>query len=100
MRLARYKQAPIENRRHVVDYSQWLDTAETIVGTPTHSVDNVTSPPLTVGTPTLSSDAKSVIFFVSGGVDGEEYQVDLTVTTSGTQVREDTIIFTIDDPDV
>jgi hypothetical protein len=100
MRLARYKQAPIENRRHVVDYSQWLDTTETIVGTPTHSVDNATSPPLTVSTPTLSTDAKLVIFFVSGGVDGEEYQVDLTVTTSGTQVREDTIIFTIDDPDV
>lgn len=100
MRLGRYTQAPLERRRYFIDYSEWLDTNETLTGTPTLDVVEVTTPPLVIDGIVVSTDLRGFVFFVSGGVDSEEYQVDILVVTSGGQTKEDNILFTVTDPDL
>lgn len=99
MRLGKFKQAPLENRRYFVDYSDWLDVGETLTAPPVLSVVETTSPPLTISSDAISSDSLGVVFYVSGGLDGEEYQVDLVVTTSLGQVKEDSFLYIIEAPE-
>lgn len=99
MRLGKFKQAPLEKRRYFVDYSEWLDEGETLVTPLTFSILNVTTPPLTVTDSSISTDSLGVVFFVSGGLDGQQYQVDLIVNTSAGQIKEDNFLYNIVSPD-
>jgi hypothetical protein len=99
MRLGKFKQAPLEKRRYFVDYSDWLDTGETIPSPATLNVVEATVPPLVVDGITLSTGNTGVVFYVSGGLDGEEYQVDIITTTSAGQVKEDSFIYIIEAPE-
>jgi hypothetical protein len=98
MRLAKFKQAPLENKRYAIDYSQWLDSNETLVGTQLN-VRGVTTPPLVASTATIAEAGTTVVFFVSGGLDGEEYQIDILATSSSGQIKEDSVLYIIEDPD-
>lgn len=99
MRLGKFKQAPLEKRRYFVDYSDWLDTGETLSGTPTLNVIGTTTPPLVADGIALSTDSTGVVFYISGGLDGEEYQVDILVNTTATQTKEDSFVYIIEAPE-
>lgn len=92
MRLAKFVKTPNENKRYVVDYTNWLDTGETI-SSGVLSVSPATSPALTAGTLTINAGGKSVNFFIAAGKDGSDYTVTLQVTTSIGQIKEDTILY-------
>lgn len=90
--IARYTQTATEVKAYKVDYTQWLDTGET-VETILVTVLNNTSPPMQVATAVLDSFT-AVTVTVSGGVDDTSYKLLLRMTTSainGGQVKEDCI---------
>jgi len=96
MKLARFVKAQAERKRYSIDYSNWLDTDETI-----DSVVFAVSPTsvggLEVDAYTISTPATSVVFFANAGIDGITYTVDVTITTSGGQIKEDQILFSVRD---
>lgn len=96
MRLSTYVKTPAERKRYAIDYSEWLDTAETLTDV-NFSVTPATTTPFSVDAFVLDTDFKSVIFFVSGGENTKQYTVDVRATTSGGQIKEDTIIYTVRD---
>lgn len=101
MPLARYIKTSVERKRYEIDYSGWLDTAETIsqvefaTNTPATAVQ---TSPLYVDASSISEDGLSIVFFASFGDDGVTYQLDVRITTSGGQYKEDTITFQVRDP--
>jgi hypothetical protein len=91
----RYNKQPNERKRYRIDYTNWLDTGES-VDTVAFSVDNATTPPLVVDLVEPTPDGLGVQYYVSGGVDGQNYVVTATLTTNqGPQVKEDEILFVI-----
>jgi hypothetical protein len=99
MKLGRFKQTPFEVKRYVIDYSQWLDTNESLIGAINIFVDHVVTTPLTVSGATFLSNNTELVFFVSGGDDSEVYRVDIIVGTTAGQKKEDSIFFTIELPE-
>ncbi|MGE0677763.1 hypothetical protein [Pseudolabrys sp.] len=92
MSLAKYKKAPADVKRYAIDYSDWLDSGETI-----DSVSFAVSPSGALSVPSneISDDELSVTYFVSGGNDGVTYRVVVTIVTSGGQIKEDLILFVV-----
>lgn len=95
MKLAKFVKSPAERKRYQIDYSEWLDTAETV-----QSIVFTVSPstgtlPLVVDAYTIGSPATSVVFFANYGDDGIGYTVDVVMTTSGGQIKEDQILFSV-----
>jgi len=76
-------------RRWRVDYSQWLENPDTLVSAV------VTSSSATATVDDSSVLGKEVIFFISGGVQGERVNVSIVATDTSQNVRNDTIAFTI-----
>lgn len=96
MRLGRFSKAPIERRRYTIDYSNWLDDEETITEvTLAVTPDEVGG--LSIDASSILTGARSVGFFASGGVDRGKYDVEVLITTSVGQVREDEINFSVRD---
>lgn len=96
MSLGRYVKTPAERKRYAIDYSEWLETGET-VSTYSFSVSPTTSPVLEIDATSLADANQTIVFFVSGGVNGQQYTVDVQATTSGGQIKEDTILFSMRD---
>lgn len=73
---------PSESILPRIDFSADMDDAETVV-----AIDSVVATPsgLTVASNGISSDGKRVQIRISGGTDGERYEVRVTVTTSAPQ---------------
>ena len=94
MRLAKFTKQPSERKRYVVNYSDWLDTSETLLDV-AFVVEPTTASPLVVDASALSTDSKAVSMFVNGGLNATTYTITLTATTSGGQVKEDEVVFTI-----
>lgn len=96
--LAKYVKAASERKRYQIRYENWLDTGE-YVSDVTFSVDKVTSPPLVVDEVQVMPDALGVQYYVSGGVDGANYIVSATLTTStGPQTKLDEVFFSVREP--
>jgi len=96
--LARYVKAPAERKRYQIRYDNWLDTGEGVVSV-VFSVDRVTTPPLVVDGVQVTGDALGAQYYVSGGVDGTDYEVTATLTTTlGPQIKTDAIFFSIREP--
>lgn len=80
--------APLDVKRYVIDYTDWLDTGETLVSvvfTPDSGI-------------TITGDAvsgASAVFFVNGGVAGTTYNLDVQVTTTVGQVKDDHVVFEV-----
>lgn len=98
MPLAKYVKAEGERKRYTVEYADWLDTGETVDNAVFTVVDNSLTIPLVVDDIGVSPDAVSVQYYVSGGEDGVTYEVIVTATTSGAQIKEDSLLFTIREP--
>ncbi len=62
---------------YTFDWTAYLDTTETIVT----AIETVATG-LTLGASTISTDGKSVVFWLSGGVVGVSYRIDCLITTS------------------
>ena len=95
MPLGRFKQHTNEIKRYSIDYTQWLDAGETVSDV-VYTVQNVTVPPLEVLDTVISDDNVQVTFYVSGGVDGESYEVVVKMSTTGGQVKEDELVYIIE----
>ena len=96
MRLGSFVKTPIERKRYAIDYSEWLDTGETL-STVVYTIPVVTTPPLVVDASSISSANTVAVFFTNGGLNGRQYTVEVVATTSGGQIKEDTVLFTVRD---
>lgn len=100
MRLNSYTKSSAERKRYVIDYSDWLDTGETITDvvfavTQTAPTNATPVTPLSIDAYTIPAPNTSVVFFASLGDLNGVYSVDVTISTLSGQVKEDTIQFTI-----
>lgn len=84
--LGKFVHTPVDRKRYIIDYSDWLNSGETLTAASFQSVPN-TGTPAVVDANTLTS--ATVPLFVSGGDDGIQYQILVTVTTSLGQTKQD-----------
>jgi len=91
MLLGKKHKSPTDRKRYVIDYSDWLDTGETLA-TVTYEVDVGTA---TVDGDALAGDNLSAIFFINGGEIDTPFSVIVTATTSVGQVKNDHIEFVV-----
>jgi hypothetical protein len=96
MRLGSFVKTPVERKRYAIDYSEWLDTGETLT-TVTYAVSPTTTSPLVVDASSIGSGNTVAVFFINGGLNGRQYTVDVVANTSGGQIKEDTVLFTVRD---
>ena len=97
MKLGTFKKTPVERKRYSLDYNDWLDTGETVL-TRTFSVTPATgASPLEIDASSIDPDGRQVVFFANFGNDGVTYTVDVQITTSGGQTKEDQINFLVKD---
>lgn len=94
MSLGRFSKTPAERKRYSIDYSNWLDTDETVASY-VFGITPSTSPAFVVDATSLGSSDTVLIFFVSGGVAAEQYTIDVRATTSGGQIKEDIILYSV-----
>lgn len=96
---ARFVQGPQEVKRYLLDYTLFLVSGESVVsvsktiknlGTPPNG-----SPPLVVSTVVLGPGGFQALYFISGGVDGQSYEVTFLATTSVGQVLQDVVQYDI-----
>jgi len=96
---ARFNQSPNEVKRYLLDYTLDLAVGETVISAAAPTVvptpGQVASPPLVVNNVVIGPGNLQVAFFVSGGVNGNYYEVQFLTTTSLGQVREDVVAFNI-----
>lgn len=97
MKLANFIKSPLERKRYTIDYTDWLDEGETVQSI-TFSVTPSTDTILEVDAYSIALDGLSVVFFANYGALGTVYTVEVLMTTSGGQTKEDEILFTIRDP--
>lgn len=96
MALARFLQTSAERKRYVVDYSDWLDSGETIT-TFSVTISPSTTPAFAVDSTAVAGSGTQIVFFASGGIDGGSYDVELLATTTLTERKQDCIQFTVRD---
>jgi hypothetical protein len=89
MKLAGIRQTPDDCILRNVDYTQWLQTSETLTDV-RFNIEQNTTPPLGItGVTVALPDAQIVQFYVTGGVSGTIYNVTCEVITSLGQTKED-----------
>lgn len=94
MPLRKFLKTPAERKRYSVDYSDWLDSGELLSAL---AFTVVPAGSLTISGPTYGSPSTSAAFFALGGVNGNTYEVILTATTSGGQIKQDSVLYTVRD---
>jgi hypothetical protein len=97
----RFRQAPEEKRRYILDYTLTLSAGEVIssiaVGTITQTSNPVSLSPLLISSVVVGpSPALQVIFYASGGDDQSQWEVQFLATTSVGQIIEDVVEFNIE----
>jgi hypothetical protein len=97
MKLANFIKSPLERKRYTIDYTDWLDTGETVQSI-VFTVTPTTAATLQVDAYSIAVNGLSVVFFANYGNLGTVYTVEALMTTSGGQIKEDEILFTIRDP--
>jgi hypothetical protein len=93
MRIGKFRKAPADRKRIVVDYADWLNENENL--TAVAATGNVAPDDFYVDGYVVDTGLKSVIFYVSGGLAGLEYDVTIEVTTSLQQTKQDWITFVV-----
>ena len=92
MGLLAKKNHTVGNRtRWIVDYTEWLKSGIYLL-TVTVTSDSATA---TVDGVAMFDDKKHVVFFTNGGVLDEVFTVSLSVTDTLTEIKNDTIEFTV-----
>lgn len=102
---ARFTQSPAEVKRYVMDYTLQLAPGENIDSIAVNIVPTA-GPATAIGAPPLQVTGAALLppvkgqtigaaFFVSGGVDQGQYEVQFLATTSLTQILEDVVQYTL-----
>lgn len=94
MKLGRFIKAPGETKRYSIDYTNWLDSGETVTSV-TYAVSDAA---LVVSNTSINPSGVLAVFYVSAGTSGVVYEVTVTATTSASQVKQDVVQYTIQDP--
>lgn len=89
MQLAKRSHTEGDRRRFVIDYSEWLDRGNTVESAV------VTSDSTTATVDDVTTTADKVIFFVNGGSLNETFTVSVAMTDTRTEIKNDTIDFTV-----
>ncbi len=99
MAIAKYVKAASDRKRYQIDYTDWLDTGETVASVDFTIEDNADTPVLVVDDVQVLPSGLGVQYYVSGGVDGVKYRIlaNLT-TTTGPQIKLDEVFMTIMEP--
>jgi hypothetical protein len=95
--LKKFSKAPVDRKRYSIDYADWLDAGE-IVNSVTFGVTPAEPSAIVVDGIAINPGAKSIMFYTSGGADATVYKVFVTMTTSGGQVKEDTVQYSVRAP--
>jgi len=93
MRIAKFRKAPADRKRYVINYSDWLNEDEILESVSMSG--NAEDDEFYVDGYIIGETGKDVIFFVSGGVDCKEYDVYCTVHTSWQQIKEDYVTIVV-----
>ncbi len=88
--IAAFSQRVIERKRYTIGYQKWLDDGETIFDF-TIQISPDTDTPLEASGGFTSDGAKELTFFLEGGEAGQQYDVNLIITTTENQIKEDTV---------
>ncbi len=98
---ARFKQSPVEIKRYILDYTLQLASGESITGV-TATVTRISgaaTPTLVVSSIVLLPPVNGVVlgaaYYVSGGVDQGQYEVQFLATTSLNQTLEDVVSYVL-----
>ena len=78
-----------DTRRWRLDYSRWLENPATIVNATVVS----SSPTCTIDNSAVLG--KEIVFYLTGGVQGETLTVSVEMTDSFDNIKHDTIAFTV-----
>lgn len=97
MKLGSFTKTPVERKRYSLDYTDWLDTGETLSTSVFTITPSTGVAPLQVDASSFDATSKQLLFFVNYGDDGATYTVDVQVTTSGGQTKEDQVQFVVRD---
>lgn len=92
-----YTLTPNERKRYTIEYSDWLDTGETIDAVEFTIEEEITTPPFEITDDDIDVGGTLIAFFAEGGIDGSSYKVIVKVTTSNGQVKEDHILYAVKD---
>ena len=98
-----YVQHPGEVKQYRIDYSRWLDSSKSEViqamqPMPDITVlndDSVASDTLTVNVTQFVNENTAAEYIVSGGVDGVNYELEFSMTTTLGQVTKNKVVFRI-----
>ena len=96
MMLGRYRQQPGERRKKGFDYDDFLESGELITDVSV-SVSPATGTPFVIDDIVIDEAGKIFAYFAQGGEDGQTYLVEFTITTNGSQVKQDTVEFDIEE---
>lgn len=97
MILGKYAKVPLDRKRYKIDYSDWLDTGEFVISA-TFQVTlqaGAVSTDMSIDGIAIDPTFKMVYFFANAGLAGVTYKILVTMTTTGAQVREDSIFFVV-----
>jgi hypothetical protein len=97
MKLSTFKHTEQEKKRYTISYADWLDDGE-VLDSVLYAIDNVTVPPLLVESSAIQGDGLGVTFFVSGGLDEEQYQLNVLMETDAGQRKEDYMTIVVENP--
>ena len=94
MKLAKYQKTPAERKRYTLDYTDWLDTGETVSAV-VFAVDPTGV--LFIDSYSIVGSGRQVVFYANAGATGVSYTADVRITTSTGQIKEDQIVFVVKD---
>ena len=95
MKLGTFIKTPLERKRYSLDYTDWLDTGETVTACNFAVTPSTGATPLLIDASSIDPAGKQVVFFANYGVDDVSYTVDVLMSTSGGQTKEDQVVFLV-----
>ncbi len=101
--LDRFKKQPAEIKKYQIDYSEWLDTGQTITAVNTAvtlknpAAGDVGEPTLAVGTTQIIGTGTIFEYYLSLGTDRKRYKITFLADTSDVQKVESEIEFKVND---
>lgn len=93
MRIGKFRKAAADRKRYEINYEDWLNDAEIITGITMLGAD--LDDGFVVDGYGVEEGGKSVVFYVSGGVEDKSYIVYATIETSLDQIKEDWVTFVV-----
>lgn len=96
-KIGKFVKEPWERKRYTIDYTDWLDDLEQVQSVD-FSTDVVDDYPVQVDTWAIMTGGLLVQIYVSGGVGGTDYVIDVRMQTNMGQRKEDSILFNCVDP--